>query len=401
MNISLFRVVADSPKYAAGSQAFEVYAAVAAQRLRVVGGACATVGLSGGYLQGGGHSALSSTYGMAADQVLEWEVVTADGSHVTASPTLNEDLYWALSGGGGGTYGVVLSVTVKAFEDGRVGGAFIQFNKTGVSDDTFWKGVEEFHASLPAIVDSGAATLHSLTNDTFVVIPLTAPGKTIEQVASLLQPFKSRMDALQLPMTLDITSFPSYYEHFDHYFGPLPYGLPLINIIDVSIAGRLIPRNVVENARSNSALVEALKKSVHPGGGFVTGGVSLNARHSVAGNRPSSNAVLPAWRDAIVSILAFAPWEYQGTTAQNLKAQDYLIDVTLPALKNAAPGGSAYLNEANTRQADWKQSFYGVNYERLRSIKRKYDPTDLFYAETAVGSDAWAPGSDGRLCKVR
>ncbi|KAK6858406.1 hypothetical protein PG995_006105 [Apiospora arundinis] len=389
-------------KIGAGSQAFEVYAAAAAQGLRVVGGECTTVGLAGGYLQGGGHSPLSSIYGMGADQVLEWDVVKADGCRVTASPTENTDLYWALSGGGGGTYGVVLSATVKAFEDGRVGGAFIQFGKANVSDEAFWKGVEAFHAALPALVDAGGATLHSLTNDSFVIVPLTVPGKTVEQVTELLQPFKSRMDALKLPMVLNITSFPTYYEHFDHYLGPMPYGLPLINIVDVSIAGRLIPRKVVEDPESNAAFIEALKKSVYPGGSFITGGVSFNAPHSVAGNGPSTNAVLPAWRDAILNVIAFAPWSYQeATTAQNLKAEDYLIDVTLPALKSVSPGGSAYLNEANLRQADWKQSFYGANYERLRAIKRTYDPTDLFYAETAVGSDAWTQDSDGRLCRVQ
>ena len=50
-------------------------------------------------MQGGGHSILSSAYGLAADQTLEFEVVTMQGEHIVASPTQNEDLYWALSGG--------------------------------------------------------------------------------------------------------------------------------------------------------------------------------------------------------------------------------------------------------------------------------------------------------------
>lgn len=74
---------------------------------------------------------------MAADQVLEWEVVTADGAHLVATPTQHSDLYWALSGGGGGTYGVVISVTVKAFEDDIVGGALIAFSQSANSYETF------------------------------------------------------------------------------------------------------------------------------------------------------------------------------------------------------------------------------------------------------------------------
>lgn len=59
---------------------------------RVVAGLCATVGIAGGYSQGGGHSALSNIYGLAADNVLEWEVVTALGDHLVATRTQHSDL---------------------------------------------------------------------------------------------------------------------------------------------------------------------------------------------------------------------------------------------------------------------------------------------------------------------
>ena len=58
-----------------------------------------TVGYAGGYIQGGGHSVLSSVYGMAADQILEFEVITTSGKFVRVSPSDNPDLLWALSGG--------------------------------------------------------------------------------------------------------------------------------------------------------------------------------------------------------------------------------------------------------------------------------------------------------------
>ena len=64
----------------------------------------------GGYVQGGGHGPLAASYGLAADNTLEFEVVTVDGRHLIASPIQNSDLYWALSGGGAGNYAVVLSL---------------------------------------------------------------------------------------------------------------------------------------------------------------------------------------------------------------------------------------------------------------------------------------------------
>lgn len=54
------------------------------------------MGFAGGYIQGGGHGPLTSLYGMAADQALEFEAVTAKGEFVTANADVNPDLFWAL-----------------------------------------------------------------------------------------------------------------------------------------------------------------------------------------------------------------------------------------------------------------------------------------------------------------
>ncbi|KAF2115630.1 hypothetical protein BDV96DRAFT_599210 [Lophiotrema nucula] len=89
---------------AAGITALEMYKAAEAN---------GSVGYVGGYLQGCGHNPLSGYYGMAVDSVLAYQVVTADGQFLTASETSHSDLFWALRGGGGGTYGVVTSVVVK------------------------------------------------------------------------------------------------------------------------------------------------------------------------------------------------------------------------------------------------------------------------------------------------
>ncbi|TVY67551.1 FAD-linked oxidoreductase ZEB1 [Lachnellula suecica] len=65
----------------AGVQGYEAMEAAHDEGLVVVGGEGPTVGLAGGYTQGGGHSALSTTFGLGADQTLSWKVVTAEGNH--------------------------------------------------------------------------------------------------------------------------------------------------------------------------------------------------------------------------------------------------------------------------------------------------------------------------------
>lgn len=62
-----------------------------------------------------GHGPLTSKYGLGVDQVLEYKVVTADGNLMVANNITNTDLFWALRGGGGGTFGVIVEATVKAY----------------------------------------------------------------------------------------------------------------------------------------------------------------------------------------------------------------------------------------------------------------------------------------------
>lgn len=164
------------------------------QGLRVVGGVAPTVGTAGGYTQGGGHGTLTSAYGLGADQVLEWDVLTADGKRLVATPTENADLYWALSGGGGGTYGAVLAMTVKAYPDGIVAAARLTFTSQDVTDDAFWSVVNMFLLVQPQLTDAGVGCIWILGNGFFMMQPLIGPDMTSKQLQAYLQPVIDGLD---------------------------------------------------------------------------------------------------------------------------------------------------------------------------------------------------------------
>ncbi|KAF2724761.1 FAD/FMN-containing isoamyl alcohol oxidase MreA [Polychaeton citri CBS 116435] len=374
-------------KIGAGVQGFEAYKAADARGLQVVGGECPTVGLAGGYTQGGGHSALASKHGLAADQALEWELVTGEGKHVIANRKNNTDLFWALSGGGGGTFGVVLSLKAKAHRDTPVSAMNLTFTSTGIPLDKYYEAISTFHASLPPLVDAGAMSVWYFTNLSFAIAPITAPEITVDELKGYLAPFENKLNELKIPYTSTYKQFSTYLDEFSTMFAPIDVGI-------AQYGGRLIPRSVVEN--NNEALTGAYRYINEHGGQFI--GVALNVSHARAGD--VYNSVNPGWRDCLIDTVITTPWNFTAPLSEMEANQVTMTDVFIPKLAELTPNGSCYLNEGDFRQPDFKSVFYGENYERLNCIKDRYDPDHIFYATTAVGSDYWAETADGRLCKA-
>lgn len=125
----------------------EVYALANASGAVVVGGSNPTVGLAG-WMQGGGHGPLSSSYGMGSDNLLEATVVLASGETVTANEFQHSDLYWALRGGGGGTFGVLTQAVVKAYPTPKTAMFVLTIVQTVVNESTtrkFWGLMGSLH----------------------------------------------------------------------------------------------------------------------------------------------------------------------------------------------------------------------------------------------------------------
>jgi FAD/FMN-containing dehydrogenase len=100
----------------AGAVWIDLYDAVTTRGGRYVqGGGCADVGVAG-LVQSGGFGSLSKGFGTAAAGLLEAEIVTADGIARKVNACKNPDLFWALKGGGGGSWGVVTRVTLRTHE---------------------------------------------------------------------------------------------------------------------------------------------------------------------------------------------------------------------------------------------------------------------------------------------
>ncbi|KAM5354798.1 hypothetical protein ACJ41O_001444 [Fusarium nematophilum] len=375
----------------AGVVGYEVLEAAHAKGFTVVNGECATVGLAGGFTQGGGHSALSTQFGLGADQTLSFTVVTADGRTVVASPTQNADLYWALSGGGGGTFGVVVSMTVKVYKSQNVGGAAFQLLAPTTTPEKFQAVVTKFYELLPAMTDKGAMVVFYNNQQMLVVKPLTVWNSTAAYVRDVvLAPFTAAVKEIGITLPVAYSEL-AYRDHYDRYMGPLPQGG--VEVARYQFGGRLIPRSVIEN--NNEGLQEVINKLTSNG----VLAVGSAAKYQKAKGSPA-NSVHPAWRDAIMQLQLITDWDNNAPWSDMEAAQKRMTEEFMPLIEAVTPGSGAYMNEADFRQPNWQKTFFGANYAKLLSIKRKWDPSSLFYVLKGVGSESWNVAENGRMCRA-
>ncbi|KAI0477619.1 putative FAD-dependent isoamyl alcohol oxidase [Xylariaceae sp. FL0804] len=399
-------------KLGAGVIAGDADEFIGAAGYRVVTGECPSTGLVGGYTQGGGHSLLGGAYGMAADNVLEWEVVTPQGEHVVATPSRNADLYWAITGGGGGTFGVVVGMTVKIHPDGQVASGSLTFDLAGSgsgggnNETAFWQAIEAWFRGLPDFLSLSDATaaagpknstaIVGITNTTFWLLGITFLDQTVAQLESGLAPYLAQLDALDVKYNLSATQYDSYLDAFNSSadLGPLPWGdFPTTEVW----TSRLLPASLVQNATAVADVVSVYRDAVR--NGTFTVGCNVLA----GANAPAhpDNAVYPGWRDLATVCNLVHQWDFEAALDENLAYKRELVSVLQPAVEAATPGTGVYLNEMDPwYEGDWKEEMYGINYDRLLDLKHTYDPDALLWGRFAVGSDELALDGSGRLCRI-
>ncbi|KAL8627462.1 hypothetical protein Q9189_006839 [Teloschistes chrysophthalmus] len=378
-----------------------------------------SVGCLGGWMQGGGHGPATRDFGLGADQVLEAEVVTSDGQVVTASPCQHSDLFFAIRGGGGGTYGVVLSTTVKAHPTTNVAAqqlSFAPLNSSYVPE--FMKAVELLYNAYPNLSDNGFSGYGSwsIASPTPLVYnynytlggPIEANftigfthtvslfGKTAEEAKSLFAPVAAQLapfNGRSLFINTTYSSFPTYAAFYSALSGIEP---PIGT--SAAIGSRLLDRKALTSRRLNETLYTIAgtpEQFTSVNIVFVGGGqVARDGDDKCSG-------VNPAWRTSYVHNIVARGWAPGADEATKKEVYGDITDGKVGAMKDLAPDTGAYMNEADRFDPDYLQDFYGKHAKKLSSIKKKYDPEGVFYCPTCIGSDQWEEDPIGRLCRSR
>lgn len=345
-------------------------------------------------------------YGTGADQVLAFEVVTADGQFVTASPQSNPDLFWALCGGGGSTYGVVTSVTVKAHPDVPVThSSQWSFWSVNSTLENFWQGFKSYMECFTTNADAETYSYFVILVDKnnkghfqFKMTSFFAPNKTKDEVSTLLNPFLTRLDELGFKVNPNITTRPGFYQAWQDGFP-----LEIIKKNRVMSASRLWPRENFEDPELLQKTFDNIRQSCEKEYSLIGFNIKADARKS---NDPD-NGVNPAWRKNVFFAISSVNWPINATTAEIQATRRQFTYGDMQRWRDISPGAGTYLAEADRTEPNFQQAFYGSKYDKLLGIKRKYDPYQLFFAATTVGSEFWRietanglPHENGKLCRA-
>lgn len=359
----------------------------------------------GGYVLGGGHSPLSSIYGMAADQVLSMEVILASGRFVTASATVNSDLFWALCGGGGSTFGVVSSVVVKAFPKIKVTTMTYELaTSSGISAEQFWAALRIFFNDFIKYTDAGNYEYFRITGQgpgQFYsdMGPWFAPGLSKIELQTLVAPMFEQWKAIGVVVNPVYKEFENFHDAWAASFPVEPWGSNAIRQ-----ASRLLPKSNWENQAKLNMTFDAIKTVVEDGAYIIAFNIAAAPKTGYP-----DNGVNPAWRNTVMHCILANFWDPTAPESVIKAASDKLTFDWAKKLQDVSPGAGAYISEADYIEPNWQQSFFGSSYSKLLKIKQKYDPNEVFYAHEAVGSENWKmsemilgnlPSQNSKLCRA-
>jgi FAD/FMN-containing dehydrogenase len=318
-----------------------------ASKLATTGGVISSTGVCGLTL-GGGIGWLMGKHGLSCDNVISADIVNADGDHVSASAAQNEDLFWAIRGGGG-NFGIVTALEFQLHDLDQVHGGVMLYPRPSAWDllrryrDITQQAPDELTAYAALLVGHG----HPMA-----AVALCHSG-TAEAGAAACREFQ-----LATPPAADMTGAKKYTEiqtmlDFTapagrHYYFKCPF---IQELTDEAL------RTIIDYAESlpteHSQII-------------------LEHMHGAASRVPASETAF-GLRRVHSSVNIVPAWEDPGEAERCIEWARGLATLLEPF-----GASDSYVNYLGEDGASAVRASYGPNYERLALLKKKYDPENFF-----------------------
>jgi FAD/FMN-containing dehydrogenase len=370
MNQVVVDATAKTARIAAGAHLADVYAAVAAKGMAIAAGSCPTVGFAG-LAMGGGIGVLTRAYGLTCDAVRAVDIVTADGRLRQVSSSQDSDLFWALRGGGGGSFGAVTAFTV-ALQPAPVVNTFyyewpMAQAASVLSQWQSWitQADRRLTSTCKLLSDPRQNTQRALIAGTWI-----GPAKDL---AAQLSPLLTK---LAKPTSASIHS----HTYADAML--LEAGCSGSDAASC-VANAMSPAKRQAFAATSSVLTGqlndlAIKTAVDNANGamnvhgLIEGGVSFDALGGAVLDLNDAATAFPH-RSATAIV------QYTATWGDGLPSTSYDLYVrSFRAAMSIWMGTAAYVNYADPTFVDYGSAYWPSSYARLRQVKQRYDPANVF-----------------------
>jgi hypothetical protein len=366
----------------AGNRLIEVYLYLATNGYAFNGGSSPTVGLSG-FILGGGHGNLSRKYGMAIDQLIEAQIVLADGRVVTArSDNEYNDLLWAIRGAGHGNFGVVTQFKFKLLEQPKV--------LSAISLIWSYNYTTCMHI-LPPLLETWQTFLETLSTDDLstkigintnsIVITMIYFGTVSELRNAFVQPFLNNIK-VEGPNLIQESKNMTFIDYVYQYLGNCEaFSSCLEKWMNTTpmktknmwkgkshFVFQTLPSNATQTIASyftmNSTPREAILMVYSYGG----------AIQNIAGN-----ATAFAHRSALYQLEYYVAYLNENDMESSL---NWINSFYNSMSQYLAP--FAYVNVADSNLNQFLTDYYADNKDRLQQIKKRYDPDNLFRYQQSI-----------------
>jgi hypothetical protein len=323
-------------------------------------GFCQTVAM-GGHLGCGGIGHLSRAHGLLADHLLRAKVVTAEGAVLSVSEAMEEDLFWALRGGGPGSFGVVTEMTFRTLEDMKATNISASLRVTPDQAARIAAAWQGWSMRLP---DPVATTLTAMTPN-FSNVQVTVNVVASAESPDLRRDIVAFLSAVPWDTAPKVTqgNYSDLADVFwprDHYPSePLAYGSAFSQgTTDVDVWASLFGQLVTQQAPRMMVFVERL-------GGTM-------ARVS-----PEATGFAHRTEDFL--------WQVEGrlNRLHDPDLQAEAVDMLTARVAVTTQGG-AYAGYPNPRLQGWAEAYWANNYPRLQRVKRAYDPREIFLHKQSI-----------------
>ena len=336
----------------------ELYEAVCGAGYPFPGGGCPTVGVAG-YTLGGGWGYSSRLFGLGCDQLIEAEVITAEGQLIVANANQHEDLFWALRGSGGGIFGVVTSLTYRLPEKIEMATLInIDYEHVGFAKvvDVALR-YQRFFKNLDRRLNLKMAMYNSETK-----------GKGVKLTGLFYGSKEEAQDLLSLFQ--DATDFDFYYMTVLQANREIQDSHPEFEMY--RSGGRFIHRDY--SADELLTMLDLIDERAQ--GSLYTAITFYGLGGAIADIEKDETAFY--YRDASFILGFQSVWEDPKYRAIN---NEWVLE-RFNVLATYTRG--SFINFPIVHPGDYEKNYYGDNLEALKAVKRKYDPEGIFHFEQAI-----------------